>query len=293
MYIKTKLSAFLGIFMSTLICATSDADYKEIFDKLFVSNDSDGMYRELLLKKPFIDSIENKIMSTLKDPRTTLSKELSNYKETRRSLAEDFTDNTNTLVRNIMKKIEKICENFKQNIDQGKIVTQEEFKQALKSICQLKSTLGFKSFKDLELKVNKERDKIGSIVDALQDEKEKDLSKQLYHRIDMNELEKTNICFAELAMKNRTEESKLRSKINEIRYKISEIDPKGNKKEEIPENLIEDLKKEKQQLEKAKLEEVMLMLNQISENKKSTFIQKFLNFFSWIFSLPFSFFTKD
>ena len=254
-------------------------------------------------------------MSTLKDPRTTLSKELSNYKEIKRSLVEDLINNMNTLVRNRMKKIEKICENFKQNIDQGKIVTQEEFKQALKSICQLKSTLGFKSFKDLELKVNKERDKIGSIVNALQDEKEKDLSKQLYHRIDMNELEKTNICFAELAMKNRTEESKLRSKINEIRYKISEIDPKGSKKEEVPENLIEDLKKEidpkgskkeevpenliedlkkeKQQLEKAKLEEVMLMLNQISENKKSTFIQKFLNFFSWIFSLPFSFFTKD
>ena len=82
-------------------------------------------------------------------------------------------------------------------------------------------------------------------------------------------------------MENGIEESKLRSKINEIRYKISEIDPKGSKKEEIPENLIEDLKKEKQQLEKAKLEEANNKKAnlQISENKKPSFVQKFLNFF--------------
>ena len=44
-------------------------------------------------------------MSTLKDPRTTLSKELSNYKEIKRSLVEDLINNMNTLVRNRMKKI--------------------------------------------------------------------------------------------------------------------------------------------------------------------------------------------
>ena len=165
-----------------------------------------------------------------------------------------------------------ICENFKQKIDKGQFVMEEEFKQELEKIYENSSKkLMSYILKELESKVYEERSKIGDLICPLEEGQEKKLSIELYHKIEWIEQETNDIFLGKFFMQYRTKELELklkinevRSKINEVRDKISETDAKGKIKEEEIEK--ENKEKTKKEIEKEN-KEIEREIEEI--NKKS------------------------